>query len=138
MAGAAPSYEEMVRRARDLAPVLRERAAEAERLRRVPDTTVADLQASGLFRAYQPARYGGAEIPFRGMIELGAWLASGCASTSWVYNNLVSHNWLLGYWPPPAQDDVWVPDTAALIGSGLVMAEGSLHKVEGDWRLSGR
>lgn len=138
MSGAAPSYEEMVRRARDLAPALRDRAAEAEQLRRVPDATIADLRATGLFKAYRPMRYGGAEIPFRGMVELGAWLASGCASTSWVYNNLVSHNWLLGYWPPAAQDDVWVPDPEALIGSGLVMSEGSVRKVDGGWRLQGR
>jgi len=138
MTGVAPSYEAMVERARMLAPALRERAPHAERIRRVPDETIADLQATGLFRAFQPQRFGGAEIPFRGMIELGAWLASGCASTSWVYNNIVSHNWLLGYWPPTAQDDVWGPDATALIGSGLVMSQGSLRKVEGGWRLSGR
>ncbi len=77
-------------------------------------------------------------MPFRAVIELGAALASGCASTSWVYNNLVSHNWMLGYWPPQAQDDVWAGDHDALIGSGLVMAEGEVRAVEGGWRIKGR
>ncbi len=135
---AAPTYDELVTRARALEPVLRERARQAEALRRIPDETVADLQAAGLWAAFRPARYGGAEIPFRGMIELGAALARGCASTSWVYNNLVSHNWLLGYWPPQAQDEVWGPRPDALIGSGLVMAEGKVVPVEGGWRISGR
>jgi 3-hydroxy-9,10-secoandrosta-1,3,5(10)-triene-9,17-dione monooxygenase len=138
MIAAAPSYDELVARARDLAPVLRERAARTEELRRLPDETIADLFAAGLFAAYRPARYGGAEVPFRGLIELGALLASGCASTSWVYNNIVSHNWMLGYWPPQAQDEVWGADPQALIGSGLVMAQGSVAKVEGGWRLAGR
>jgi len=135
---AAPSYEDMVARARALVPVLRERARRAELLRRIPDETIADLRAAGLWAAFRPARYGGGEIPARGYVELGAILASACASTSWVYNNLVSHNWMLGYWPPAAQDDVWGADPETLIGSGLVMAEGEVRKVEGGWRIRGR
>ena len=134
----APSYDEMVARARALVPALRERARHAEALRRVPDETVADLHDTGLWAAFRPARYGGGEIPARGYVELGAILASGCGSTSWVYNNLVSHNWMLGYWPPAAQDEVWGADHDALIGSGLVMAEGDVRKVEGGWRITGR
>ena len=135
---AAPSYDEMVLRARALAPVLRARARAAEKLRRLPDETIADLLAAGLFTAFRPARYGGAEVSFRAMIELGAALARGCASTSWVYSNLVSHNWLLGYWPLEAQDEVWRAHPEALIGSGLVMAEGEVTRVEGGWRITGR
>ncbi len=135
---AAASYDDLIRSARDLAPVLRERAAAAEALRRLPDETIADLRDAGLFKAFRPARYGGIEAPFRGFIELGAWLARGCGSTSWVYNNLVSHNWMLGYWPSQAQDEVWGAEHEALIGSGLVMSAGAVRPVEGGWRLSGR
>jgi 3-hydroxy-9,10-secoandrosta-1,3,5(10)-triene-9,17-dione monooxygenase len=135
---APPSYDELVARARGLVPALIERARAAEELRRLPDETVADLQSTGLWSAYRPARYGGAEVPYRGFIELGAILASGCASTSWVYNNLVSHNWMLGYWPPEAQEDVWAREPDALIGSGLVMADGEATRETGGWRLSGR
>ncbi|HUZ72821.1 MAG TPA: hypothetical protein VMU87_07540 [Stellaceae bacterium] len=134
----AASYDDLIQRARTLAPVLRERARAAEALRRLPDETIADLRATGLFKAFRPARYGGIEAPLRGFIELGALLATGCGSTSWVYNNLVSHNWMLGYWPPQAQDEVWGEDGGALVGSGLVMTAGSVRRVEGGWRLSGR
>ena len=134
----APSYEELVARARGLVPTLRERGARTETLRRLPDETIADLAESGLFAAYRPSRYGGAEVPFRGFIELGAALAAGCGSTSWVYNNIVSHNWMLGYWPEAAQDEIWGGHHDALIGSGLVMAEGAVRTVEGGWRLTGR
>jgi 3-hydroxy-9,10-secoandrosta-1,3,5(10)-triene-9,17-dione monooxygenase len=48
-------------RVRSLLPALRERAARAEKLRRLPDDTFADFQA-GLFRALQPKRYGGYEL----------------------------------------------------------------------------
>ena len=117
-------YAALLARARDLVPGLRERAAETEALRRLPDATIADLQTTGLFHAYQPARFGGIEAPIHGFVELGAMLARGCGSTSWVFNNLASHNWMLGYWPPAAQEDVWGENPATLIGSGLIMSGG--------------
>ena len=49
-------------RVRALLPALRERAAQAEQLRRLPDETFADFQRAGLFRALQPKRYGGYEL----------------------------------------------------------------------------
>ena len=54
--------EEYLGGVRALLPVLRERAADAERLRRLPDETFADFQEAGLFRALQPKRYGGCEL----------------------------------------------------------------------------
>ena len=49
-------------RVRSLLPALRERAARAEKLRRLPDDTFADFQEAGLFRALRPKRYGGYEL----------------------------------------------------------------------------
>jgi 3-hydroxy-9,10-secoandrosta-1,3,5(10)-triene-9,17-dione monooxygenase len=129
---------ELVARARLLVPVLRQRAGETEKLRRLPDTTIADLQEAGLFRLFQPARYGGAEAPLRAFIDIGGTLGRGCGSTSWVYNNLVVHNWMLGYWPVEMQDEIWNADPHALIGSSFVFPGGHAQKVAGGYRLSGK
>jgi len=59
---AALTGTEAVERARRLVPVLRERAAKTEALRRLPDETFADLVASGLLRITQPSRFGGHEL----------------------------------------------------------------------------
>ncbi len=56
------SAEELLRRAQRLAPVLRERAARSEELRRVPDETIADYVDLGLIRSTQPVRYSGSEV----------------------------------------------------------------------------
>jgi len=53
--------DELRASARALLPVLRERARETELLRRVPDETIRELQAAGLFKVLQPACYGGFE-----------------------------------------------------------------------------
>ncbi|HXY98548.1 MAG TPA: acyl-CoA dehydrogenase family protein [Stellaceae bacterium] len=135
---APPSFTELRQRAEALVPVLRERAAKTEALRRLPEETIADLHRSGLFRMLQPARVGGSELPYAAMIELGAIIARGCGSTAWVLNNLASHHWMLGYWPKAAQDEIWGPSPDTLIGSAFIFPGGRARKVKGGYRLSGR
>ena len=131
-------HEEIVEAARDLIPVLRERAPEAERIRRIPDETIADLHAAGLWRILRPERFGGVETDYATMIEVTIELGRGCAATSWVYINLVAHNWMLPYWPARAADEIWGEDAEALIGSTLVFPAGRLAPADGGYLLSGR
>jgi 3-hydroxy-9,10-secoandrosta-1,3,5(10)-triene-9,17-dione monooxygenase len=136
--GAPPRFDELMARAEALVPVLRERAAEAEELRRLPDVTIGDLHESGLFRLLQPARVGGSELPFRSLFELSAVIGQGCGSTAWVLANLAAHHWLLGMWHPEAQEEIWGESPDSLISSALIFARGRARPVPGGYRLSGR
>jgi 3-hydroxy-9,10-secoandrosta-1,3,5(10)-triene-9,17-dione monooxygenase len=136
--GPPPDFAELLARAEALIPVLRERAARAEELRRLPDETIADLHRAGLFRILQPRRVGGSELPFRSIVELVAVIARGCGSTAWVLANLAAHHWLFGMWPKRAQDEVWGASPDHLIGSALIFPRGRAHPVAGGYRLSGR
>jgi 3-hydroxy-9,10-secoandrosta-1,3,5(10)-triene-9,17-dione monooxygenase len=138
IASARPSYEELRQRAEALVPVLRERAAATEALRRIPDETIADLHRTGLFRMCQPARLGGSELPCRGFVELAAVIGRGCGSTAWVLSNLASHHWMLAYWPKEAQDEVWGPSPDTLIASAFIFPGGRARKAPGGFRLTGR
>jgi 3-hydroxy-9,10-secoandrosta-1,3,5(10)-triene-9,17-dione monooxygenase len=133
-----PSFELLKARARALVPSLRARAIECEALRRVPDETIAELHKSGLFRMLQPKRVGGSELPYRALVELGAILAEGCGSTSWVVANLASHHWMLAMWPEQAQDEVWGRSPDDLVGSALVFPGGKATAVADGYILSGR
>ncbi|HJU14880.1 MAG TPA: acyl-CoA dehydrogenase family protein [Stellaceae bacterium] len=135
---APPGLAELRARAEALVPVLRERAPEAEHLRRLPDETIADLHRSGLFRMLQPRRVGGSELPYRALCELVAVIGEGCGSTAWVLANLAAHNWLLGMWPPAAQEEIWGDSPDNLIGSALVFPRGRAQRVPGGYRLHGR
>jgi 3-hydroxy-9,10-secoandrosta-1,3,5(10)-triene-9,17-dione monooxygenase len=135
---AAPRFDELMARAEALVPALRERAAEAEDLRRMSDETLADLHSSGLFRMLQPARVGGSELPFRALYELTAVIGTGCGSTSWVLANLAAHHWLLGMWHPEAQEEIWGESPDSLISSALIFARGRAARAPGGYRLSGR
>jgi 3-hydroxy-9,10-secoandrosta-1,3,5(10)-triene-9,17-dione monooxygenase len=132
------SYDQMVRRARELAPTLRERAGECERLRRMPDETERDLHRLGLLRAVQPKRVGGAELPVSILVDLCAEIAAACPSTAWNLGNLGSHHWMLGYFPPEAQDELWSVSTDVVIATSLAFPAGRARKVEGGYVVSGR
>ena len=121
-----------------LVPVLAERAAEAERLRRVPEATIADLQAAGLLRMMQPKRFGGSELGLDATMNVVLELARGCPSTAWVFSNLASHSWNVGQMELAAQEDMWSRDSGALAATGLAFPCGKAKPVEGGYRLSGR
>ena len=76
--------EEFLDRARSLLPALRERAAETEKQRRVPQETIDDFVRLGLFRGLQPARWGGLEVEPSTFYEAVAEVASACVSSGWV------------------------------------------------------
>jgi 3-hydroxy-9,10-secoandrosta-1,3,5(10)-triene-9,17-dione monooxygenase len=128
----------MIVRARSLAPGIRARAAEAERTRRLPEATLRELHESGLLRALQPKRVGGAELDYGLLVEIGAIFGAACASTAWVWGNLASHHWMLAMWPARAQDEIWGADPNAVIGSAFVFPSGRAREVAGGYQLSGR
>ncbi len=137
MAVAAPTHAELVQRALVLVPRLRERASRAEELRRIPDDTLADLHASGLFRMLQPKRVGGSELSYEAIVELTAIIGRGCGSTAWVLANLANHHWMLALWPRQAQDEIWGPSPDTLVGSALMFPAGHAERADGGYRLSG-
>src|ERR1700693_690035 len=132
--GAPPDFAELLARAEALVPVLRERAARAEELRRIPDETIEDLHRTGLSRILQPKRVGGSELPFRSIVELVSVIGRGCGSTAWVLANLAAHHWLLGMWAPQAQDEIWGQSPDNLIGSALIFPRGRAQRVAGGHR----
>src|SRR5438105_269256 len=101
------SSEEALDRARALAPVFRERAAETDATRRLPDESLGDLTAAGLFGILQPAAWGGAELDLRTFLEVGIELGRGCPSSAWAYTVTESHFWIISLFPELAQHDVW-------------------------------
>jgi 3-hydroxy-9,10-secoandrosta-1,3,5(10)-triene-9,17-dione monooxygenase len=132
------TYDELWGRAEALLPTLKERAARAEELRRMPDETLRDLHDSQLLRIHQPKRVGGAELEFDAIVTFGALLARACASSSWNFINFASHHLMLGMFPPQAQDEVWGKSPDALIASSFVFPAARARKVEDGYVISGR
>ena len=133
-----PEHKELRERARALLPVLKERAARCEELRRMPDETLRDFHAAQLFRIHQPRRLGGAELEFAAVVEFAALLARSCASSAWNWVNFAAHHMMLGMFPPRAQDEIWGASRDTLIASSFVFPAGRARKVKDGYVLSGR
>jgi 3-hydroxy-9,10-secoandrosta-1,3,5(10)-triene-9,17-dione monooxygenase len=129
--------EDVLDKARALAPVLRERALAAEQARRIPDVTIQDMKDAGLFRVLQPALYGGYEMDPKVFLEVAMIIGAACPSSGWVYSVVGVHNWQLALMPKQAQDDVWGTDQDTLISSSYT-PRGHVELAEGGYRLSGR
>jgi len=124
-------------RARELVPVLRERAAEAARQGRLPEETLRDFHDAGFFRILQPARWEGYELEPKDFFEVQMTLAEGCMSSAWVLGVVAIHNWQLALFDDRAAQDVWGADSSVLISSSY-MPVGKVTPVQGGFRLSGR
>jgi 3-hydroxy-9,10-secoandrosta-1,3,5(10)-triene-9,17-dione monooxygenase len=131
-------YEEAMQRARDMVPLLRERAQKAEEARMLIRENEQALHESGLFRFHQPKIFGGMELPFLAIIDIPAELARGCASTAWAVGNMACHHWILGYYDPETQHEVWDANPDALIASSIALAAGRARRTEGGFVVNGR
>jgi 3-hydroxy-9,10-secoandrosta-1,3,5(10)-triene-9,17-dione monooxygenase len=120
--------------ARQLVPKLRERAAHAEELRRIPEETMSELRACGLTGVLTPKRFGGSELGMATLVEATAELAQGCVSSGWVFGNLVGHFWLLSQFTLAAQESVHALP-GALVSTIFRFGGNAPVRVEGGYRI---
>ncbi|MCM6772866.1 flavin-dependent monooxygenase [Nocardia sp. CDC159] len=132
---------EVTERVDALLPMLRERAQEAEDLRRIPDETMKALQATGFFRLVQPRQWGGLAADPVVFYDTVRKIASACGSTGWVAGIIGIHNWHIALFDQRAQEEVWGEDTEVRIGSSYapmgagVVTDGG-YLVNGSWNWS--
>jgi alkylation response protein AidB-like acyl-CoA dehydrogenase len=135
---AALEIEPLLQRARDLKPILKERAMETEGLRRLPDENVRALLESGLNRIAVPVRFGGLDVDFSLMHDVAFELGRACGATAWCYSLWGVHNWWVGYYPPEAQEEIYAEGPDVLISTAVFSLHSQAEPVDGGYRLSGR
>jgi len=134
---AAPTHADMVARARDLIPLLRERAEEDAANRMIRADTVKRMKEAGLFRVLQSKRWGGYELGQRTFAEVQMALAEGDMSAAWIYGVIGVHAYHLCLFEDQAARDVWGDDSSVLIASPY-MPTGKAIPVPGGYEFSGR
>ena len=126
---------DLVHAAGELLPLLRENAVEAERLRRLPASTIAALEERGLTRLTTPKQFGGLQANLPTEFEVVRTLATACGSTSWV----VALYALCGYWaalfPDAVQDEVFSGPGSRV--AGISSPAGTLVPADGGYTLNG-
>lgn len=106
-----PTREQLVRRASELAPILRKNAAWSEENRRIHGESIEALADAGIFKLRVPARYGGYESDTRTLVDVATELGRADGSTSWVASVYWIPTWMACTFPDQVQDEVFsIPD----------------------------
>jgi len=132
------THAEAVSRAREIVPRLRERAAQAEATRELPQETMRELHESGIMRALQPKCWGGMELGYITYFDVVMELARGCASTAWNVSQVIMHHYLLAMFDPRIQEEIWSANPETIIATGIAFPQGQARRTGDGYVLSGQ
>src|ERR1051326_4979828 len=82
---------QMIARACEMVPALRERQAECEALGRIPQETNDEFVSAGFYRILQPRRFGGYEFDLGTFARVMMEVSRGCPSSGWVLALTAGH-----------------------------------------------
>lgn len=131
------THEEAVQRAREFIPVLRERAAQAEAERNIPESTHREFREAGFYRLAQPTAYGGVGLDIDTVNDVCFELSRGDPSASWIAGFYAVHNHTIGTYEKVCQDEYWAEDFDQNMATGSAMIRSEFEDVEGGAIVSG-
>jgi 3-hydroxy-9,10-secoandrosta-1,3,5(10)-triene-9,17-dione monooxygenase len=133
----AVKVKDMMAAIKALQPRLRERAAEAKELRKVPQASIDELQDMGFFLALQPKRYDGFELDPQDFFRMQIALGEACMSTAWASGIVAVHAFQIAVMDDRAQQAVWGDNIHTRVSSSYAPM-GKVTVVDGGFKLSGR
>jgi len=132
----SPALDALLDRVDQLAPIVRSRAAESERLGRLAPPVVDALGDAGLFRMLLPVDRGGWGLSVPESVEIVERLAAFDASTAWTLA-ILSYGPLLTRRLAPVAYDTICADPGALVAGSLNPATARAERAEGGYVFNG-
>ncbi len=102
-----PTADELIARARGLAPEIRALAEETERNRAISPHIIARIREAELLRTTRPKEFGGFEYDAVVALEIALTISAACASTGWAVNGALSNGISFGHYPIETQRELW-------------------------------
>lgn len=117
-------------------PSIAARSHESERDGKVPDATVEEMRAAGVFRAFTPLQWGGLEMDPASYFEGIMRISTADSAAAWIAGQLNVHSFEIALMSEAMQREFWgdSPDTAA---SSSYAPIGKVEDVEGGYMLNG-
>jgi alkylation response protein AidB-like acyl-CoA dehydrogenase len=122
---------------RELAPSIREHAAEFEAERQMPVDLFDELRAAGVWRFLTPRSHGGLEAGLLPSIELLETLAIADGSTAWTTMIGFETPQLLALLPRHSFDELYADGPDVTVGGAIIPA-GEAVVEDGGYRITGR
>jgi 3-hydroxy-9,10-secoandrosta-1,3,5(10)-triene-9,17-dione monooxygenase len=132
----APTAADLAERARELFPVFRGMARQADEDRHVPVEMVDAFTDAELIRTLVPTRWGGLGAGFTEALTISAEVAKASGSMGWVGSFWIDHPHWIALYPEDAMHDVWGAGPNVRIATSFVPV-GRVTPVDGGWLLSG-
>ena len=127
---------EMLRRARELRPVLLADQGRCEAAGRIPDDINDQLIEAGFYRIVQPRRFGGYEFDVPTFYRVMMEVSRGCPETGWVLALTAGHPMLLASFPEQAQVEAYGSDGEFRCPASF-SPPGEATPVDGGYLISG-
>lgn len=128
--------EEILERARGLAPAIAERGDEIAKLRRLPADLVEELKTAGVFRMPMPAAWGGPEMSPHAQNEVVETLSAADASVGWCVMIGSDAGFFASFLDEAVARGIY-PDLD-MVTAGMAAPAGRAVRVPGGYRVSGR
>lgn len=133
-----PGLDELVRRAREIRPLLVENQAETERLTQPPLVVQQALVDAGFYKIVTPKRYGGWEMGVWPFVKITMEIGRSCPSTGWCYSLGYGHTFTAAsFFPPEAQDELFGDAGGYLCAASFGYPRGAARRVEGGYVVTG-
>lgn len=132
----APPKEELVQRAAQLVPLLREKALWMDENRRIHDDVIEAITNAGLLKMQVPVRYGGYESDMGTVVDVLAELGRGDGSTAWTAAVWSISTWMMGLFPDEVQDEVFATPDVRI--SGILSPGAMAVPTEGGYIVNGK
>jgi len=133
---ARPDAQDVVQRARDLAPIIDTAADEIERTRRLPEPVLAGMHGARMFRLLLPRSAGGEEVEPGTYLRAVEQIARHDGSLAWNMFVGNSSSILAAYLPEATAREIWA-DPRTVVAWGPP-SEHRARAVPGGYRVSGR
>src|SRR5438105_10437397 len=105
-----PSPDELVERARAMAPEIRALAEETEKSRKIAPHIIQKFRDAELLRVTRPKEFGGFEYDGETALRIALVISAACASTGWAVNGAVSNGRSMSHFPIETQREIWATD----------------------------
>jgi 3-hydroxy-9,10-secoandrosta-1,3,5(10)-triene-9,17-dione monooxygenase len=132
----APTKDELVRRAAQLGPLIREKAMWMDENRCLHEEVIEALTEAGILKMRVPVRYGGFESDMTTIVDVLSELGRGDGSVSWTAAVWAISTWMVGLFPDEVQDEVFAAPDVRICG---ILSPGALAvPADGGYVLNGK
>ncbi|MEI5100450.1 hypothetical protein RB200_20335 [Streptomyces sp. PmtG] len=136
--GSAADVADLLKRARELAPLIRDNAVKTEEDRRLAEEVVVALRDAGLFRLTTPARFGGYELSLPDLLSIIVEVGKACGSAGWNLSiDTASTRFALNAMPETALSDMFEGNPDAYVISTAHLSTTKAWRAEGGYKVSG-